>query len=161
MLVIGVDPGATGAIALLFSPTDLVVFDTPTVEVTRGKRDVRQVDPGMLAALIRESLPTPAHAFVEKVGAMPNQGVSSMFAFGRAAGIVEGVLAGLNVPATHVQPQAWIKACAVVGGKDGSRARASQLFPRHASLFRRVSDHGRADAALIAYYGTQKLKEIL
>lgn len=162
MLVIGIDPGATGALALLYTDTgDLVLFDMPVVEITRGKRDVRQVDAGMLGALLRENLPASAHAYLEKVGAMPGQGVSSMFAFGRAVGVVEGVLSGLRIPVSIVPPQTWMKGCSVVGGKDGSRARAMQLFPAYASLFSRKKDDGRADAALIAYYGAQELKEIL
>jgi crossover junction endodeoxyribonuclease RuvC len=77
-----------------------------------------------------------------------------MFAFGRAAGVVEGALAGLGVPYTDVPPATWIKAMGVRGGKDGARNRAMELWPKQAELFKRVKDDGRADAALIAAYGT-------
>jgi crossover junction endodeoxyribonuclease RuvC len=66
------------------------------------------------------------------------------------------VLAALQIPTTIVTPQAWQKACSVRGGKDGSRLRAAELFPNYANLFARKRDDGRADAALMAYYGAIK-----
>jgi crossover junction endodeoxyribonuclease RuvC len=84
---------------------------------------------------------------------MAGQGVSSVFSFGRSAGIIEGVLAAFDIPTTLVTPQAWQKAMAVRDGKDGSRERAMQLFPASAELFQRKKDDGRSDAALIAKYG--------
>jgi crossover junction endodeoxyribonuclease RuvC len=88
---------------------------------------------------------------------MPNQGVSSMFTFGKSAGIIEGVLGAMNIPVTFVTPQKWMKAMNVVGGKDGSRKRASELLPEFASEFKRVKDNGRSDACLIALYGASQL----
>ena len=67
---------------------------------------------------------------------------------------MEGILAALDVPVTIVTPQAWRKRVVVREGKDGSRERAMQLFPRQAAMFARKKDDGRADAALIAYYGS-------
>ena len=85
---------------------------------------------------------------------MPGQGVSSVFSFGRSVGVIEGVLAMRGVPTTLVIPQRWQKACDVRGGKDGSRERAMQLFPDYSELFKLKKHDGRADAALIAYYGS-------
>lgn len=164
MLVIGIDPGAGGAIATLWSDplisdaTAASIVDTPTVEVTRGKRTVREVDPSALALLLRDSVPMKdeAHIFIERVGAMPGQGVASMFAFGRAAGIVEGVVAALGFPYTFVPPNAWTLFCGVRGGKDGSLSRARQLYPQMVPFLSRAKDDGRADALLIAHYGLKK-----
>jgi len=125
----------------------------PVVEVKRGQRNVKQVNAPMLASLIKEI--SPNRAYVEAVHAMPGQGVSSMFAFGRALGVIEGSLAGLGVPFTLVSPREWTAAMRVKGGKDGSRNRAAELFPRHANLFSRVKDDGRADATLIAVFGAK------
>jgi crossover junction endodeoxyribonuclease RuvC len=147
--VLGVDPGASGALAVLSGGRLVLVLDMPTVSVKRGTRFVNQVDAALLAAAVRDALPLDAAA-VEQVGAMPGQGVSSMFAFGRAAGVLEGVLAALNVPFTRVPPQEWQRRTKTQGGKDGARARALQLFPEKAELFARKKDDGRADAALIA-----------
>ena len=151
--ILGIDPGASGALCLLDTELNwLFVHDMPVVEVKRGSRNVRQVQPALLVSLIEQL--SPSSAIVERVSAMPGQGVSSMFAFGRAAGVVEGALAGLGVPYTDVPPATWIKAMGVRGGKDGARNRAMELWPKQAELFKRVKDDGRADAALIAAYGT-------
>ena len=147
--VLGIDPGLSGAFAL-FTPTTgaLVVFDMPTFTLSRGGKTKRDPDATELARLVDAAGPI-AHAFVESVGAMPGQGVSSVFAFGLALGI----LAANFIPLTMVAPVKWKRALGVPAEKDGARARASQLMPAHAGLWSRCKDDGRAEAALIAYYG--------
>ena len=180
MIVIGIDPGLSGAIVCRTmnqdgTPGSARIYDMPTIEVQRGGKSKREVNPAMLASVLRSESagdlaswsPSSAsnfmrlHAFVERVGAMPGQGVSSVFSFGRSVGIVEGVLAALSIPMTIVPPQTWQKAVNTRDGKDGSRLRAMELFPHEAAFFERKRDDGRADAALIAYYGCIQLKEIL
>ena len=160
MTILGIDPGATGAIALLpdGDPAGLLILDMPSVKVKRGGSQVREVSPGMLYGNLGLELcgDHPVYAYLERVHALPGQGVSSMFSFGRALGIVEGVLAALLAEVTQVSPAEWTRAMRVRGGKDGARARAVELFPGRAHLFARVEDHGRADAALIAYYGAKQ-----
>lgn len=154
MIILGCDPGASGALVILdVESNTLSIEDMPTVEIKRGTRMVRHVSAQLVAELLIDRAIT--HAVVEKVGAMPGQGVASMFAFGRAAGVIEGVLAGLHIPTTYVTPQEWQKAMRVLGGKDGARARAAQLWPKSAKEFARKKDDGRADAALIAGYGAK------
>ncbi len=149
--VIGIDPGASGAIALLVQGVLVSVHDMPTVTVERNKAQKRQVCPAGLSLLMQQL--SPNKAIVEKVGAMPGQGVSSMFSFGRSVGIVEGVLAAKQISLTFVTPQVWQKHSGAAKGKDGSRQRVMELFPRQAHLFARVKDDGRADAVLIALAG--------
>jgi crossover junction endodeoxyribonuclease RuvC len=131
----------------------IAVEDMPTVEVKRNNKLKREVSPQLVAAMIIKRHVDAA--FLEKVNAMAGQGVSSVFSFGRSAGIMEGVLAAFDIPTTLVTPQAWQKAMNVRDGKDGSRERAMQLFPASAELFQRKKDDGRSDAALIAKYGAQ------
>lgn len=151
--IIGIDPGAKGAISILDRRAGLVdAIDMPTVEVKIGKAMKHRVSPEAIASELRAYAPT-AIAVIERVGAMPGQGVTSMFAFGEAYGLVRGVLAGMSIPCTQVQPAVWAKQMRVAQGKDGSRQRAMELFPSHAHLFKRVKDDGRADAALIAAWG--------
>jgi crossover junction endodeoxyribonuclease RuvC len=147
--LIGVDPGATGALALFENGRLAQVWDTPTV---RDKGRPR-VDAAALGALIISC--DAASAFVERVGAMPGQGVTSMFQFGRACGIVEGVLGALSVPVTYVTPTQWKGALKVPAAKDGARLRASQLMPHGAAWWPKVGHHGRAEAALIGLYGVR------
>ena len=150
--VIGIDPGASGAIALLVGGVLISVHDMPTVTVERNKAQKRQVCPAGLSLLMQQL--SPHKAICEKVGARPGQGVSSMFSFGRSVGIIEGVLAAKQIPVTFVTPQSWQKQSGAAKGKDGSRQRVMELFPSQAHLFARVKDDGRADAVLIALTGT-------
>ena len=148
--VIGIDPGINGAIAMFRDNVLFTVVDMPTLEVDSGKTKKRHIS----AVGLRDILvyyPT-AHVVIEKVGAMPGQGVTSMFNFGRSAGIIEGVVAAMHLPSTYVTPAAWTKAVGRAAGKDASRMRAMELFPSKAELFKRAKDDGRADAALIAYW---------
>ena len=153
MTIIGVDPGQTGAVAVLGIDGALRVVDMPTVEIMRGGKARREIDVAALADLLRAI--DGGQAWIERVAARPGQGVASMFSFGRGVGQVEGVLAALQTPVSYVTPQAWRKALRVPDGKDGSRLRASQIMPAYAGEWRRAKDDGRAEAALIAMYGLQ------
>jgi len=152
MIILGIDPGLNGALAFYTTDTGtLIIADMPTVEVERNKKTKREVSPHGIADLFYEIKPNAA--FIERVGAMPGQGVSSVFSFGRSTGVIEGVLAMRGIPTTLVMPQRWQKVCDVRGGKDGSRERAMQIFPNQSEEFKLKKHDGRADAALIAYYG--------
>jgi crossover junction endodeoxyribonuclease RuvC len=152
--VIGIDPGAAGAVAIIEDTGKLVhVFEMPAVEVVVGGKAKRRVSPEMLAAELELYADQGARAIVEQVGAMPGQGVTSMFAFGESFGLAKGILAGLKIPTTTVTPGKWKKALQLNSGKDGSRAKAAQIWPASAAEFKRVKDDGKAEAALIAYWG--------
>jgi len=151
MFIIGIDPGASGAVAILEKSGKLVhVFDMPSLEIMAGGKAKKRVSPEMLADELKLYADQGATAVVEQVGAMPGQGVSSMFAFGESFGLAKGVLAGLRIPTSTVTPGKWKKAMGVNAGKDGSRAKAAQLWPSQAGEFKRVKDDGRAEACLIA-----------
>ena len=155
---IGFDPGLLGAIAF-FDATKgtLAVFDMPVMEMVRGGRKKNELSASGVAQILNPKDDETRRVLLERVGAMPGQGVSSMFAFGRSVGILEGVLAAYSMEVTIVTPQTWQKATGVRGGKDGARLRATQLFPAYAHLFARKKDDGRADAALMAWYGATAL----
>jgi crossover junction endodeoxyribonuclease RuvC len=151
-MIVGIDPGASGALAFFdMEQGALEIIDMPVMEIERSGKLKREISPTFLAKALDDF--SPAVAYVEKVGAMPGQGVSSMFQFGRGVGMVEGVLAALAIPVYYVTPQQWQKSTGTRGGKDGSRLRAVELFPKYAPLFARKKDDGRADAALIAWHG--------
>lgn len=149
MTVLGVDPGAKGAFAFVDERTGALVdvLDMPTITADGKTRVTAQA----IALLIAANKPT--HAYVEKVGARPGQGVSSMFAFGQAVGAVDGVLAALGIPVTYVTPAQWKRELQVTKDKGSSRRRAMQLAPQRAGLFTRVKDDGRAEAYLLAVHG--------
>jgi crossover junction endodeoxyribonuclease RuvC len=154
MIILGVDPGLSGALAIYNTSEGTVdIIDMPVLEIVRNGKKKREVSAQALAnQLVGRNITA---AFIERVNAMSGQGVTSVFSFGRSSGIVEGVLAAYDIPTTLVTPQTWQKAVGQRAGKDGSRERAMQLFPAQADLFGRKKDDGRSDAVLIAYYGSK------
>lgn len=147
----GIDPGLHGGIAFYISEFDsLEAHPLPTHSLARNGRTKRELDiPGLVDLLAARAV---AHVALEKVGAMPGQGVSSMFSFGRTVGQIEGVLSALRLRTTLVTPQSWRRDMSVRGGKDASRLRAQQLLPLDAKLFARAKDDGVAEAALLALW---------
>lgn len=158
MIVIGIDPGLKGAIARLDTTAGtLDVQDVPTFELKRNNKTKREIDYHSLARLVDDmAKEAGTRIVIELVGAMPGQGVSSMFAFGKAFGVLIGVSAATFCPIEFVTPAVWKKAMGVTASKDGARARASMLFPQQAHLWARVKDDGRAESALIALYGSRQ-----
>ncbi len=154
MRTLGIDVGLNGAIAVVEGDRLIEVHDMPTFTMERNGKNKRMVNAAELARLIRQS--APASAYLERLSAMPGQGVTSMFSMGQSLGVVLGILAALDIPTTTIPPRTWQKALDVPQGKDGSRYRAAQLFPAHAAKFARVKDDGRSDAALIAAYGARQ-----
>ncbi len=150
---LGIDVGLNGAIALVVDGELISVVDMPTVTLDRNGKAKRQVSVPELVQIVKDFDPTDA--YVEKVFAMAGQGVTSVFSFGRSLGVVEGVLTTMKIKTTLMTPQTWQKGLGMTGGKDGSRARAMELFPDQTALFKRVKDDGRSDAALIALWGSK------
>ncbi len=143
------DPGASGAGAFYFTahPETVSVEDTPLAD--------GRVDGATLAR--RLEIMRPDLAIIERVGAMPGQGVTSMFNFGAAYGTVIGVVAALKIPVHFVTPGKWKKHFGLSADKEEARARALQLWPARAELFARKKDHGRAEAALIARFAAETI----
>ena len=165
MMIFGIDPGFTGAIAALDQGGKLLdVTDMPTI---KGHGKVKaEIDElailHFIESCIAFSADGQAHVFIEKVSAMPGQGVTSMFRFGVSYGIVRAIAASLGLPVTLISPQAWqgavsLGTAAKADRKALARRRAAQLFPRDAPRFHQVKDGGRADAVLIAYAGQKQL----
>jgi len=140
-IYIGIDPGQTGAIAVL---------------AKRNQGWVKDFDDGNALAVLRavyeEPMKWQAKAAIEKVSAMPKQGVASSFKFGTNFGIWQGRLEALQIPFVFVTPQKWQKAVfdSMPRGdrKEMSLNLARRLFP-WADLNKK-KHHSRADALLIA-----------
>ena len=156
MIVMAIDPGLSGAIAVFIDDVLIAVVDMPTHELTRNGKTKRQISASALASIFKDH--GPDHVVVEKVSAMPGQGVTSMFSFGRSFGLIEGIVGAFEIPATYVMPSVWTKGIGRGLGKDASRARACELYPAHQKSFARVKDDGRADAVLIGAWYLQGQK---
>jgi crossover junction endodeoxyribonuclease RuvC len=139
MRTVGVDVGLQGALFFL-APDDTTgeAVDLPVHLLTRGGRNKRELDIAGLVGILE--LRRPEHAFVEQVGAMPEQGVSSVFAFGECFGAILGVLTALQIPLSLVPPATWKRVLGVPKSKDGSGARPSQLLPAAAQQWGRRRD---------------------
>ena len=146
MIYIGVDPGAKGGYAWIWDgevtarpwDNEFFVQDMRCLSLTGEK----------------------TMACVEKVGAMPGQGVTSMFSFGKSAGFIEGVLTALGIPYQLVTPQRWKKEFTLHHSKEDSITVCKRLFPGVDLLptrrCRKESD-GMAEALLMAEYARRKL----
>jgi crossover junction endodeoxyribonuclease RuvC len=152
--ILGIDIGAAGAIAVLNADGDLVSVDDMPV-LRDGPKGRRAVNAPLLASIIFKS--HADHAFVEFVGSRPGEGAVGAFALGRSRGVVEGVLGAVGIPATFIAPTSWKRAVGLsLASKDAARAEAIRRWPRHADLFARAKDDGRAEAALIAVAGMMR-----
>ena len=140
MNIIGLDPGQKGAAALLREDAsiDIIRFDILT-----------QAD---IAEALCEWADGNCFAYLEKVHAMPKQGVSSTFKLGNNYGFLIGCLTCLKIPYEYVTPNTWQKAlsCQSKGDKNVTKSKAQQLFPKL------KINHVISDALLIAEYGRRK-----
>lgn len=154
MIVLGIDPGIIGGWAVVDNGKLVSAGELPVA----GEGAQRMVSAPLMRALIPQF--RPDQAVVERVGAMPKQGVSSTFRFGRAVGIVEGVIGGASIPVLHVQPAVWKRHFGLGPDKEAARQRAIETWPEMADLlFSRKKDHGAAEAALIALWGFRAAKQ--
>ncbi len=154
-MILGIDPGAHGAIAVLDTDGALIaVYDMPSLEETSGRP---ATNAPLLAAIFAKS--GARRAFCEFVSARPTDSRVGAFSFGRAKGCVEGACGALGLPLVFLTPPTWKRLANIPPGaenKDQARARAIARWPAHAELFARKKDVDRAEAALIGWAGLQR-----
>ena len=153
MIIIGIDPGISGAISVVENKKILEVYDTPTM--IDGKKNKRQINSAQVSSIIKERLNTGKEVVVvvEHVNAMPGQGVTSMFNFGQSFGVIKGICAALNLPIYFIRPTKWKKHFNLIKtNKDASRTKVIEVYPEISSKLQRKKDSNRADAILIALY---------
>lgn len=148
MFTIGVDPGLTGALAVI--DADGVIVTVADLPVIRD-RSLSWIDGGELQSILLGALRgRQGRAVVERVSAMPRQGVASSFAFGVGFGSILGVLQAMQISIEFVTPTVWKRCLGLSSDKRASLHKARLLFPA-ADL--RLSKHdGRAEALLLAYH---------
>lgn len=152
---LGIDPGFTGGCAIVNSKFELVdAWQMPT----RKPKNVTEIDAHTLAHMIDKS--GVATAYVEFVVSRPRQ--AHQFRFGISTGVVHGVLETLGLTIHTIAAQRWKAGVGLAQravnehtsiSKARSRALASKIWPAQAHLFKRTTDDGVAEAALIALYG--------
>ena len=164
MLIIGIDPGISGSICFFNEGKIIDVVEMPTM--TEGKKNKKQVNGSQIfneiSERIKEIDKKDIKVVIEQVSAMPGQGVTSMFNFGQAYGILKGICSSMQLPMYFVRPTKWKKYFNLINSeKDASRTKAIEIFPYFSSQLSRKKDSNKADAILIAsfYYETYKLEE--
>ena len=161
MKIIGIDPGLSGAIAVLEEKKVLNIFDMPVM--SEGKKNKRQLNSAQLVNIIKENKNDNEEivVVVEQVNAMPGQGVTSMFNFGQTFGAIKGISAALNLPIFFVRPSKWKKHFDLINSsKDSSRTKVIEMYPSLSSQLAKKKDVNKSDAILIArFYYETKFKE--
>jgi crossover junction endodeoxyribonuclease RuvC len=161
--MIGIDPGITGAIA--YHEGDLsAVHDIPQGATAKGKSEI---DRHGLLRILRD-LPAGA-VWLEAVSAMPGQGVSSSFRFGETLGIIKMAATATGRELRMVTPAVWKRHFGLIFPKGtpkpqikkASLQMARDRFPWMADDLKRQKDDGRAEALLIALYGTEQAENIV
>lgn len=142
---IGIDPGKSGGVAYIDTETGLALTlpysDRALIATLRG------VGNNVMCCL-------------EKVGARPGQGVTSMFNFGQSVGFIKGVLETLEVPYQEITPQKWKNEFGLNADKAASVEVCGRLFPGVGLLATpkcKKPHDGMAEALLMAEYARRKL----
>jgi crossover junction endodeoxyribonuclease RuvC len=154
--ICGIDPGLSGALAIIGEQGVLLVEDMPVHQLRIGKKVKVELDLSTLRCFLAAE--TIDHVMMERVASRPDQGVASMFKFGFGAGAVYGLVVGLQLPCTFILPRAWQRSAGCGPSPDAARQRAAQLYPGIADKLSRKRDAGRADAILIARSGLLALR---
>ena len=155
MIIIGIDPGITGAISFFEDGELKDVLDMPTM--ASGNKNKKQLYGSQIfneiSFRIQNHKSENINVVVEQVSAMPGQGVTSMFNFGQSFGVLKGVCAAMQLPIFFVRPAKWKKYYDLINSqKDSSRVKAIEMFPKFSSMLSRKKDTNKADAILIANY---------
>ena len=161
MKVVGIDPGLSGAIAVLEEKKVLALFDMPVT--SEGKKNKNQLNSAQLVNILKENIKDDEDiaVVVEQVNAMPGQGVTSMFNFGQTFGAIKGVCAALNLPIFFVRPSKWKKHFDLINSsKDSSRTKVIEMYPSLSNQLARKKDVNKSDAILIArFYSETRSKD--
>ena len=159
--IIGIDPGLSGAIAILEDNKVLGIFDMPVM--AEGKKNKRQLNSSQLVNIITDNTDKTKEiaVIVEQVNAMPGQGVTSMFNFGQTFGAIKGVCAALKLPIFFVRPSKWKKHFELINAsKDSSRTKVIEMYPTLSNQLTKKKDVNKSDAILIArFYFETKLND--
>ena len=153
MIIIGIDPGLSGAIAILENNEVKKILEIPVM--SEGKKNKRQLNNAQLVNLLKDNIKdfNDASVVVEQVNAMPGQGVTSMFNFGQTFGAIKGICAALGLPIYFVRPAKWKKHFDLINSsKDASRTKVIEMYPLLSSQLSRKKDVNKSDAILIARF---------
>ena len=154
-MIIGIDPGISGAICFFEKGKVKDVMDMPTM--SEGKKNKKQLNGRQIFTEISSRIESYSKeeifVVVEQVSAMPGQGVTSMFNFGQSVGVIKGICFAMQLPIFYVRPTKWKKYFDLINSsKDASRTKVIEIFPKISHLLSKKKDANKADAILIASF---------
>tara|TARA_S200000501_G_scaffold290010_1_gene274936 strand:+ start:342 stop:836 length:495 start_codon:yes stop_codon:yes gene_type:complete len=155
MLIIGIDPGISGAMCFFQNGEITDVIDMPSM--ADGKKNKRQINSQQVFNEISERIinipKKEIIVVIEQVSAMPGQGVTSMFNFGQSFGVLKGICSAMQLSMYFVRPAKWKKYYGLIKTeKDASRTKVIEIFPYISSKLSKKKDSNKADAILIANF---------
>ena len=161
MKIIGIDPGLSGALAILSNNKVISLIEMPVM--SEGKKNKRQLNSAQLVKLLKDAINESEETVVvvEQVNAMPGQGVTSMFNFGQTFGAIKGICAALGLPIHFVRPAKWKKHFELINAsKDASRTKVIEMYPSLSNELSKKKDVNKSDAILIArFYNETRFKQ--
>ena len=155
MLIIGIDPGISGAICFFENGEVKEILDMPNM--AEGKKNKKQINGPQIYNEISKRIINISKkevvVVIEQVAAMPGQGVTSMFNFGQSFGVLKGICSAKQLSMHFVRPTKWKKYFNLIKTeKDASRTKVIEIFPYISSQLSRKKDSNKADAILIASF---------
>ena len=157
---IGIDPGLTGAIAVLAGPKGkkqglVYVYDMPVCRRGLGTGLVKnQIAPALLKILLESLVTTGAKVMIESPLSFQGQGMTTTCSLFLSAGIIEGVVSAMGLDYTVVQPSEWKRAMGLTSDKNRSLKVARRLYPDVPLTLKK--HHNRAEAILLAQYCAER-----
>lgn len=145
MIYMGIDPGKKGAVAVIYED---------------GSIEVSPMESVMLSLVMKALAKAKVRCCLEKVHAMPGQGVTSMFNFGVSYGYLKGMLDANGISYQEIPPERWKKEFGLNTDKTRSVEVCHQLFPEttlRPTERSRVDNDGMAEALLMAEYARRRL----
>lgn len=155
--IIGIDPGASGAITFT-NPTDKKIYAYKCHPEISGRR--LSVSMALNAYENKEAV-----AYIEKVHAMPHDGRSSLFKFGVNYGAWLGILNSIKAidKIVEVSPQKWMKFWEIKLGEKLPKIKKDRKnkLKEIASIYtEKPATLWNADSVLITMYGVHQEEEI-
>jgi crossover junction endodeoxyribonuclease RuvC len=157
-MILGIDPGKTGGVAILENDGRIVVaYTMPSMQELHTELMCYDID----------------MCYVEKAQSFPGQGIASAFTYGDHFGQLQGLLIALHLPYELVPPVTWSRA--MLAGvaeprsaekkikKDKTRnfEAARRLFPDFEALRKNKPHTGITDALLLAEWGRRKRRGVI
>lgn len=156
-LILGVDPGINGGLALLSMENKLITTIKIPIWAPKTKKEIDTLAINLFFARWAMEI---GLMVIEDVHAYPDQGVTSVFRFGEAKGILIGLAAAYLIPIVKIAPVVWKSDLGLSQDKSRSLSAASRLWPNFSHEFKLKKDADKAEAALIAYFAAKHVKNL-